>query len=70
MTSSGRSARKLSVTQNNITKAAKRLLSQSLVSTEVEYVQRKLGATSTQDEIDAAVIAVRKMPWASIMRGE
>jgi hypothetical protein len=47
-------------------KAAVRLLSQRLVSPEVQYIQRQLGNSATQEEIDANVLAVRKMPWARI----
>ena len=59
--------KKISVSATNITKAAKRVLSQSLVSTEIDYVKRSLGTSSTQQQIDDAVLAVRKMPWASIV---
>lgn len=59
--------KKMPVSATNIAKAAARLLSQRLVSTEIDYVQRTLGKTSTQNEIDATVMAVRKMPWASIV---
>ena len=38
-----------------------------LVSTEVHYIQRTLGAKASQVEIDKNVIAVRRMPWASIV---
>ena len=62
-----KSVAKLPVSDGNITKAALRLLSQKLVSTEVHYVKHVLGARATQDDIDANVIAVRKMPWASIV---
>jgi hypothetical protein len=55
------------VSATNIAKAAERLLSQRLVSTEIDYIRRTLGASSTQEEIDANVVAVRKMPWASIV---
>jgi len=58
---------KLAVTEGNVAKAALRLLSQRLVSTEVAYVQRTLGATASQSDIDAQVLAVRKLPWASIV---
>ena len=58
--------KKLPVSAINIARAADRLLSQRLVSTEIDYIQRTLGASSTQEEIDANVVAVRKMPWASI----
>jgi hypothetical protein len=33
----------------------------------VQYIQRVLGATATQDAVDEKVIAVRKLPWASIV---
>ena len=59
--------KKISVSASNIAKAAERLLSQRLVSTEIDYIQRTLGASSTQQEIDANVVAVRKMAWASIV---
>ncbi|HEY3052815.1 MAG TPA: hypothetical protein VGK04_05435 [Thermoanaerobaculia bacterium] len=58
------------VSETNLRKAALRLLGQKLVSTEVQYIQRTLGATATQQELDATVVAVRKMPWASIVIGE
>lgn len=59
--------RRMPVSALNIAKAAERLLSQRLVSTEVDYIQRTLGASSTQEQIDANVVAVRRMPWASIV---
>jgi K+/H+ antiporter YhaU regulatory subunit KhtT len=59
--------KKLPVSPGNIAKAAARLLSQRLVSTEVDYIQRTLGASSTQQQIDATVVAVRKLPWTSIV---
>ena len=62
-----KSVAKLPVSEGNITKAAVRLLSQKLVSSEIHYVQRTLGATATQEAIDAHVLAVRKMPWSSIV---
>ena len=58
--------KKLPVSTLNISKAAARLLSQHLVSTEIDYVQRTLGTSSTQAQLDATVLAVRKLPWASI----
>lgn len=58
---------RIKVTELNLRKAATRLLGGALVSTEVFYVQRTLGATATQEEVDAKIIAVRKMPWASIV---
>ena len=58
---------RMAVSESNITKAAVRLLSQRLVSSEVHYVQRVLGATATQEEIDTNVLAVRKLPWSSIV---
>lgn len=61
------SARSLPVSESNLRKSAIRLLGQKLVSTEVQYIQRTLGTTATQQEIDRNVLAVRKMPWASIV---
>ena len=58
---------KVSVSESNITKAAMRLLSQKLVSSEVHYVQRTLGTSVTQTVLDEQVLAVRKLPWASIV---
>jgi hypothetical protein len=58
---------KIPVSDSNIAKAALRLLSQRLVSTEVFYVQRALGATATQQDLDNQVMAVRKLPWGSIV---
>jgi hypothetical protein len=59
--------KKLPVSAANIAKAATRLLSQRLVSTEVDYIRRTLPASSTQEELDAIVIGVRRMPWSSIV---
>lgn len=59
--------KKMPVSAANVVKAGKRLLTQSLVSTEIDYVQRTLGNSSTQTEIDAAVLGVRKLPWSSIV---
>jgi hypothetical protein len=58
---------KVSVTDANIRKASTRLLKTKLVSTEMSYVRRELGASATQDELDAKILAVRKLPWASIV---
>ena len=60
----------LAVTESNLRKAAMRVLGQKLVSTEVQYLQRTLGAKASQQEIDRNVLAVRKMPWASIVEPE
>ena len=60
-------AARLPVSDGNVRKAALRLLGQPLVSTEVQYVQRTLGDKATQKEIDDKIVAVRKMPWASIV---
>jgi hypothetical protein len=59
--------KKMPVSALNITKAATRLLTHRLVSTEIDYVQRTLGTSSTQQDIDATVMAVRKLPWSSIV---
>lgn len=58
---------RVTVSELNVRKAAKRLLGSMLVSPEVAYVQRELGAKATQQELDAKVVAVRKLPWASIV---
>jgi hypothetical protein len=63
-------AAKVTVSESNIRKAALRLSQRPLVSPEVQYIQRVLGATATQDAVDEKVIAVRKMPWASIVIAE
>ena len=62
-----REPKKIAVTETNVRKAAARLLTTKLVSTEVAYVQRVLGGSSTQEAIDAKVLAVRSMPWSSIV---
>ena len=59
-------AKKLTVSDINLKKAAIRLLGQKLVSNEVLYIQRHLGTTATQAQLDANVLAVRKLPWAKI----
>jgi hypothetical protein len=64
--SRGEESKRVPVSEGNIRKAALRLLQQNLVSTEVQYVQRVLGNSATQQAIDDNVIAVRKMVWASI----
>lgn len=61
---------KLPVSERNILKASERLLSQRLVSTEIDYIQRVLGNTATQQDVDDKVLAVRKMPWSSIVLEE
>jgi hypothetical protein len=61
---------KLPVSESNIRKAATRLMSGSLVSTEIAYIQHVLGVTATQAQVDEHVLAVRKMPWASIVLPE
>jgi hypothetical protein len=58
--------RKLPVSDLNLKKAAIRLLGQTLVSPEMQYIQRQLGATATQKQLDDNVLAVRKMPWAEL----
>ena len=62
-----KSKARVPVSELNLRRTANRLLGASLVSTEVSYIQRELGASATQDELDAKVVAVRKMPWASIV---
>ncbi len=59
--------KKVAVSEANLRKAAARLLTNKLVSTEVAYIQRELGSTATQEILDAKVLAVRSMPWSSIV---
>ena len=58
---------KVPVSELNLRKAAARLLTTKLVSPEIFYIQRELGTTATQEDLDAKVVAVRAMPWASIV---
>lgn len=58
---------KIAVSELNLRKAATRLLTSGLVSTEVAYIQRVLGTSATQEDVDAKVVAVRALPWASIV---
>lgn len=57
----------MAVSETNLRKAAVRLLGQSLVSPEVQYIQRTMGAKATQQELDDKIMAVRKMEWSSII---
>ena len=61
---------KIKVTDANIRKAAARLLASTLVSPEMSYVRRELGVSVTQAELDAKVVAVRALPWNSIVLPE
>jgi hypothetical protein len=63
-------SKRIAVSELNLRKAAVRLLGSSLVSTEVSYIQRELGSSTTQENLDAQVVAVRRMPWASIVEAE
>lgn len=58
---------RMAVSESNLKKTATRLLSSALVSTEISYIQRVLGPTATQVELDDKVLAVRKMPWSSLV---
>ncbi|HVE72306.1 MAG TPA: hypothetical protein VNI54_13135 [Thermoanaerobaculia bacterium] len=60
-------AKRIPVSETNLRKAALRLLPTALVSTELDYVQRVLGNTATQQDIDANVLAVRKLAWSAIV---
>jgi hypothetical protein len=62
--------RRVAVSALNLRKTAARVLGYTLVSPEVEYIQRTLAKSVTQTEMDASVLAVRKMPWATIMPPE
>jgi PhoPQ-activated pathogenicity-related protein len=63
----GEELKRIPVSEANLRKAASRLLQQHLVSVEMQYVQRVLGNTATQQDIDDKVLAVRKMKWSSIV---
>jgi len=63
----GEESKRIPVSETNLKKAAARLLTTALVSTEVDYVQRVLGNSATQQDIDANVLAVRKLAWSSIV---
>ena len=59
---------RIRVSDLNIRKTAQRVLAgQSLVSPEIEFVQRELGISATQTQLDASVVAVRRLPWSSIV---
>jgi len=62
--------KKLPVSELNIRKTAIRVLGQKLVSPEVTYIQRVLGNTATQRDLDENVLAVRKLPWAKIANAD
>lgn len=57
---------RITVSELNVRKTATRLLNTKLVSTEIAYVQRVLGNTSTQDALDERVLTVRSLPWSDI----
>jgi hypothetical protein len=63
-------AARIPVSELNIRKSAARLLSTKLVSTEIFFIQRELGTSATQEAVDAKVVEVRKLPWASIVGPE
>lgn len=59
--------KRVPVSESNLRKAAARLLTSGLVSTEIDYVQRTLGNSATQQDIDTNVLAVRKLAWSAIV---
>ena len=65
-----RSPKLIAVSERNLQNAAVRLLPKHnrLVTPEVDYLRRVLGEKATQNEIDEKVLAVRKLPWAEIVR--
>ena len=62
-----KAAPRMRVSDLNLRRASERILGQSLVSSEIEYVQRTLGISATQQQIDDQVVAVRRLPWSSIV---
>lgn len=65
-----RAPKLITVSERNLQNAAIRLLPKhnKLVSPEVDYLRRVLGDKATQHDIDENVLAVRKLPWAEIVR--
>ena len=65
-----RAPKLISVSERNLQSAAIRLLPKNnkLVSPEVDYLRRVLGDKATQHDIDENVVAVRRLPWADIVR--
>ena len=65
-----RAPKLVSVSERNLQSAALRLSPRGnkLVSPEVDYLRRVLGERATQNDIDEKVQAVRKLPWADIVR--
>lgn len=61
--------KRVTVTERRLQTAAERLLpkTRKLVSTEVAYIQRVLGHSATQREIDEKVSSVRSLPWSSLV---
>lgn len=59
---------RVTVSEQILQRAAARLLPHAavLVSPEIHYLQRILGSSSSQAEIDENVMAVRKLPWTTI----
>ena len=63
-----RTPAKLRVTDLNLRKTAQRVLGgQQLVSPEIQYLQRTMAASATQQQLDENVLAVRRLPWTSIV---
>ena len=61
----------VNICESTLRKTALRVLNgQRLVSPEVEYIIKALGAKATQQDLDAMVMKVRAMPWNSIMPRE
>lgn len=60
-------SKRIAVSETNLRKAGQRLLRSTLVSTEIAWLQRELGTSATQETVDARVVAVRSMPWESIV---
>ena len=65
-----RAPKLIAVSERNLQNAAVRLLPKHnrLVTPEVDYLRRVLGEKATQSDIDEKVLAVRKLPWAEIVR--
>lgn len=61
--------KRIVITERSLQRAAARLLpkTKKLVSTEIDYLQRTLGETATQNEIDENVVMVRRLPWSRLV---
>jgi hypothetical protein len=62
-------ASRITVSEKALQNAASRLLPKGgrLIGPEVAYLRKHLGHTATQAQIDEQVVAVRRLPWSSLV---